>query len=184
MSSPLCVFSACAWVLNLCFFSASEPYKRLVFWISFDGQGPCLLSRHFVLCQQGLRDSGTASFLECPPPHVFHAWPFLLSRPFVVCLKSNSTRNPAHCWLHGCYVSEREQWWFTIVSVFCASCLAVGKAMSMSHIFLAPLLIWFCHQGVEMTSTFAGCAFGFWDETISLLFPKPYRLFPRDGPLV
>ena len=30
MSSPLCVFSARAWVLNLCFFSASEPYKRLV----------------------------------------------------------------------------------------------------------------------------------------------------------
>ena len=41
---------------------------------------PCLLSRPFVLCQQGLRDSGTASFHECPPPHVFHAWLCLLSR--------------------------------------------------------------------------------------------------------
>ena len=142
MSSPLCVFSACAWFLNLCFFSASEPYKRLVFWISFDGQGPCLLSRPFVLCQQGLRDSGTASFHECPPPHVFHAWLCLLSRPFVLCQQRFCATNQMSSHVKSCLSSTRFSS-LKLISYFSAFHLALA-VLTCLHKFLQRI-----HRSLE-----------------------------------
>ena len=103
---------------------------------------PCLLSRPFVLCQQGLRDSGTASFHECPPPHVFHAWLCLLSRPFVLCQQRLCATNQMSSHVKSCLSSTRFSS-LKLISYFSAFHLALA-VLTCLHKFLQRI-----HRSLE-----------------------------------